>query len=83
MGQVICSCDNPAFANLGRPNCVIEMKAVAFPIIVPRFKADGTRNTIDLTSATLGADIKALIQTSTALMERLYPFPRMENITFE
>jgi len=60
------------------------MKALAFPIIVPRYKADGTtRNSLDLTSPTLGADIKALIQTSTALLERIYPFPRCENITFE
>jgi hypothetical protein len=60
------------------------MKALAFPIIVPRYKSDGTtRNTIDLTSPTLGADIQALIQTSTALLERIYPFPRCENITFE
>jgi hypothetical protein len=60
------------------------MQAVAFPVLVPRFKADGvTRNTIDLSSPTLGADIKALIQTSTALLERIYPFPRAENVTFE
>jgi hypothetical protein len=84
MGQVICSCGNPSMPNLGRPDCVIEMKALAFPIIVPRYKADGTtRNTLDLTSPTLGADIQALIQTSTALLSRIYPFPRCENITFE
>tara|TARA_R110000764_G_scaffold89383_2_gene170857 strand:- start:1615 stop:2556 length:942 start_codon:yes stop_codon:yes gene_type:complete len=84
MGQIICSCGNPTMPNLGRPDCVIEMKALAFPIIVPRYKADGTtRNTIDLTSATLGADIKALIQTSTTLLNRIYPFPRCENISFE
>ena len=84
MGQTICSCANPSFPVLGRPDCVLEMRAIAFPIIVPRYKADGvTRNTIDLTSATLGADIQALIATSTALMERIYPFPRCENITFE
>jgi hypothetical protein len=60
------------------------MRAIAFPIIVPRYKADGTtRNTIDLTSATLGQDIKDLIATSTAIMSRIYPFPRCENITFE
>ena len=84
MGQIICSCGNPSMPNLGRPDCVIEMKALAFPVIVPRYKADGTtRNSLDLTSPTLGADIKALIQTSTALLERIYPFPRCENITFE
>lgn len=83
MSNTICSCANPSFPVLGRPDCVLEMKAVAFPIIVPRFKADGSRNTIDLTSATLGADIKALISTSTATLERIYPFPRCENVNFE
>lgn len=84
MASIICSCGNPTMPNLGRPDCVIEMKAIAFPLIVPRFQADGTtRNTIDLTSATLGADIQALVATSTAVLERLYPFPRIENATFE
>ena len=84
MGQTICSCANPSFPVLGRPDCVLQMQPVAFPIIVPRYQADGiTRNTIDLTSATLGADIQALIATSTATMERIYPFPRCENVTFE
>jgi len=83
MGQNICSCGNPTMPNLGRPDCVIEMKALAFPIIVPRYKENGTRNTIDLASATLGADIKDLIATSTQLLSRIYPFPRCENITFE
>lgn len=78
-----CSCTAPAFGNLGRPNCVIEMKAIAFPIIVPRFKADGTRNTIDLSSPTLGADIQALIPATVDAQSRIYPFPRCENITFE
>jgi hypothetical protein len=84
MGQTICSCGDPQMPNLGRPDCVIEMKALAFPVIIPRYKADGvTRNTIDLTSPTIGADIQALIATSTALLERIYPFPRCENVTFE
>jgi hypothetical protein len=63
---------------MGRDKCAIEMRVVAFPIFFPRFKGDGTRNTIDLASATLGADIQALISASTATLERLYPFPRVE-----
>jgi hypothetical protein len=59
------------------------MKALAFPIIVPRFKADGSRNTIDLSSPTLGADIQALLTTATDAQERFYPFPRVENATFD
>lgn len=83
MAQVICSCANPSYPVLGRPDCVLEMRAIAFPVIVPRFKANGNRNTIDLTSATLGADIKGLIAASNAILDRVYPFPRAENVTFE
>lgn len=83
MSIVSCSCDNPAFGNMGRPNCVIEMKAIAFPIIVPRFDSSGNRNTIDLSSGTLGADIQALLSASLDPQNRIYPFPRCENITFE
>ena len=78
-----CDCNVPAFPSLGRGNCVIEMRTMAFPILVPRFKADGSRNTINLASATLGADIAALIAPTTASQERLYPFPRVEEPTFE
>jgi hypothetical protein len=60
------------------------MKALAFPIIVPRYQADGiTRNTLDVTSPTIGADILALIQTATPVLERFYPTPRGENVTNE
>lgn len=80
-----CDCTNPAFGNLGRPNCVIEMRVMAFPILVPRFKANGDRNTIDVTSATLGQDIQDLIDASvtTSAQERIYPFPRVEEPTWE
>ena len=83
MSITSCTCNNPQFGNLNRPNCVVEMKAIAFPIIVPRFKADGTRNTIDLTSLTLGQDIKDLLAASLDAQSRIYPFPRCENVTFE
>ena len=48
MSSVICSCTASTFGNLARPNCVISQKALAFPVISPRYKADGSRNTIDL-----------------------------------
>ena len=48
MSTGICSCGSPSFGNTGRPNCVIEQKVLAFPVIAPRFKKDGSRNTIDL-----------------------------------
>tara|TARA_R110002153_G_scaffold32752_15_gene99113 strand:+ start:1368 stop:2330 length:963 start_codon:yes stop_codon:yes gene_type:complete len=83
MGQTICSCGDPKFGNLGRPNCIIEMKAIAFPVIFPRFNDVGVRNTIDVTSATLGSDLLALVQPSNPAQNRIYPFPRMENVTEE
>ncbi len=83
MSTSICSCEKPSFGNMGRPNCVIEQKTMAFPILVPRFKPDGTRNTINVASPSLGADIQALISTSTAPELRLYPFPRVEEATWE
>jgi len=82
MSSGICSCESPTFGNMGRPNCVIEQKALAFPMFFPRFKANGDRNTIDLASATLGQDIKDLIN-ATDPQERLYPMPRVESSTFD
>ena len=99
MSTGICSCGTPTFGNLARPNCVISQKALAFPIMIPRYKADGSRNTIDLAAdpltylnplgvagdyATLGAYIKAKIEDSEwDAQERFYPMPRVENATFE
>ena len=83
MSTIICSCGDPQFANTGRPDCVIEMKALSFPILVPRFKANGQRNTIDTQSATIGSQILAKLQTGTPVLERFYPIPRAENVSFE
>jgi len=84
MATGICSCDAPTFPSMGRPNCVIEMRTMAFPIIFPRYKADGiTRNEIDVTSATIGADIQALLLATVDAESRLYPFPRIEEPTWE
>jgi hypothetical protein len=68
---------------MGRVNCVVEMKTVAFPIIVPRFDENGVRNVIDTSSATLGADIQALLLASLNAQSRIYPFPRVENVTWD
>jgi hypothetical protein len=59
------------------------MKTIAFPVLVPRFKANGQRNTIDLTSATIGADIQAMLLASLPAKDRLYPFPKCEEVSFE
>jgi len=68
---------------MGTNKCAVTQKTMAFPIIVPRFKADGTRNTIDLTSGTLGADIQARLLASVAADDRFYPFLRVEESTWE
>jgi len=81
MASTGCICGTSAFPNMGTPNCTQEMLPMAFPILIPRWKADGTRNSIDVSSATLGADIQALITTATAVDERIYPFPRVQNPT--
>jgi len=99
MSSGICSCETPTFGNLARPNCVISQKALAFPVMIPRFKADGTRNSIDLAAdpltflnpagvagdyATLGAYIKAKIEDSSfASEDRFYPMPKVVGATFE
>ena len=99
MSTGICSCETPAFGNMARPNCVIEQKALAFPVIVPRYKADGTRNTIDLAVdpllllnpagvagdyATIGAYIKDKTDNAAwDAQERFYPMPKVENASFE
>ena len=82
MASTGCICGVSAFPNMGTPNCTQEMLPMAFPILIPRWKADGsTRNSLDVSSATLGADIQALITTATVVDERLYPFPRVQNPT--
>lgn len=77
-----CGCTT-AYGNTGLPNkTVIEGVTYSY-ILMPTYKEDGTLNKIDLSSLTLGADIKALVQASTAEINRLYPLPKMENVTKE
>lgn len=76
-----CDCDNPIFGNTGEPGCVIEQKVLAMPMISPRYGSAGTRNTIDLLSATIGQDIKDKINAVDG-RDRLYPLPRVENASF-
>ena len=83
MGILSCDCDDPRFGSMGGDPCRNEMHSPAFPIFFPRFKADGSRNTFDLTSPSLGADIQASINAATPVLERLYPFPRIEEPTFD
>lgn len=81
MSSINCVCGSPAGINAGASGCTIEMKPMAFPIFEYEKKADGTRNGIDVTSATLGADIVAKVLASTAVAERLFPTLRVQNPT--
>ncbi len=82
MASSNCTCDDNALGNLGRPKCVTEMPAIAFPIFFPRFDEDGARNTINVASPTLGQDIKDMIQVDSDTF-RIYPTPKTENVTSE
>ena len=81
MSSINCVCGSPAGINAGASGCTIEMKPMAFPIFEYEKKADGTRNGIDVTSATLGADIVTKVLASTAVAERLFPTLRVQNPT--
>ena len=76
-----CVCGSPAGINAGDSGCTIEMRPMAFPVFEYEFDASGARNGIDVTSATLGADIVAKILASTAVEERLFPTVRVQNPT--
>jgi len=78
-----CSCTTE-YGNTGLPiRTVIEGVTHSF-MLMPTYKEDGvTLNKIDLSSLTLGADIIALTSASTPATERLYPLPKMENVTKE
>jgi hypothetical protein len=77
-----CSCGGRLGAT-GVDNCVILFGTTHNYILVPTFKTDGSRNFIDLSSATLTADIQAMVSINTPMLERLYPIPFAENITRE
>lgn len=81
MSQEGCVCGSPAAINAGNKGCTIEMKPMAFPIFQYRYKADGTENVIDVSSGSLGANIVALVNSSTAIIERLFPTLRVQNPT--
>ena len=77
-----CTCGGRLGAT-GIDNCVIQFLTTSNFILMPLTKADGTKNFIDLSSATLGADILALTSVATAQDERIYPLPYSENVTRE
>lgn len=82
MSAESCTCTDPKMPNLGIPRCVVRRKKTAFIGIMSRYQADGTRNVIDVSSATLGADIVTKSSASTGVLSRIFWFPRMEEITY-
>jgi len=74
-----CDCAGTAYGNMGADNCPVIGKVPHNIIVMNRYAADGTLNRIDLTSGTVGADIQAMILTTTVAQNRLFPFPFAEN----
>ena len=83
MATNICSCASPMFPNGGDPRCLIEMATIAFIVIVPTLDDTGAVNSIDVSSPTVGQDIKDRILATIPVNSRLYPQPRVENATFD
>ncbi len=83
MGAITCCQTDGSLPNFGRPNSVNEMRKVAFFVVFRRFQNDGTRNTIDLTSPTLGQDIVDRTKTTTAADQRFHVLPQAEEPTWE
>ncbi len=81
----LCQCGGRLGAT-GSSDCIIKFFTTSNFILMPTYKADGTKNFIDLSDtdpATLGATIQTLTQVATSQDERLYPLPFAENITRE
>ena len=75
-----CKCD-VGLGNTGTPNCAPIASVIKKVILVPTYKADGTRNYIDL-SVTLD---EAYLTTALNAVadERWFPLPTLENVTSE
>lgn len=76
----ICVCGGRLGAT-GIGNCVIQYLVTHNYIFMPTYKADGTKNFIDISDpTTLGASVLELTTTATPMLERLYPLPFAESI---
>lgn len=77
-----CAC-NAGLGNTGTPNCFPIATVAKKLILVPTYKDDGTRNSIDLSTAALdAAELTALINNADA-SQRWFPVDPMENVTSE
>jgi len=53
MSAIECTCDDPSFGHVGRPNCVITQGALAFPMFSPKTRTNGLRNYLPTNAASL------------------------------
>jgi hypothetical protein len=97
MAEITCTCDDPSFGHVGRPNCVITQKALAFPMFSPRNRANGNRNFLPANAAgialfnaeysqsftTLAECVDYRLSAACPVLDALYPGLRVENATFE
>ena len=95
MSEIICECGDPKFGHVGRPNCVITQKTLAFPMFVPRINSNGNRNFLPANAAgitaynleygtahTTLAEVIDSLTTVANPLDRAYPGLRVENATF-
>lgn len=73
-----CTCTTP-LNNTGLPGCIPTWGVFKKLIAVPKYKADGTLNYIDLTDTLDSAYFTALVNHADAT-ERWYPLPSMKNV---
>lgn len=75
----ICTCAGTAYGNTGVDNCEVVGKVPHNIIIMPKYGVTGAENTIDLTSLTIGQDIKTKCLATTVATSRMFPLPFAEN----
>ncbi len=84
--SVTCACNDLTLGNMGTPNCNEVAKVTKRLIIMPAFKADGTRNGITLATTLNAAYFADKVNqykadaTRNPLAERWYPSPLLEAV---
>jgi hypothetical protein len=74
-----CNCTGAGLGNTGYPN-VKPFGVTAGIYMVPVIASDGTRNGLDLTSTTLGADFLAMVNNPDS-SKRAFPYLDLKNVT--
>lgn len=74
-----CTCAGTAYGNTGVDNCEVVGKVPHNIIIMPKYGATGAENFINLTSSTIGDDVKEKCTAETVGTSRLFPLPFAEN----